>query len=232
VGRTIIGPAHRCDTKDEPMRTALWDRSVRRYVLPRLPGDWDVHGGILYCKPADWLLCAVVLHQSHWSSDFRHDMLATLLAVPSPVLTVSFFVHPLGHGLGRGHYTAVTSIAEAEPAMDDLYDLIQLQAIPYLDRVGTLQAYTAEAEAATTPENVNHHQELCYLRLIQGDIDGALQSAELAVATGHAAGYDWTVEIADRVAALANVIRDDPQRAVDLLRDNAAQMRARLKIVP
>jgi hypothetical protein len=142
--------------------------------------------------------------------------------------------HVLGHGTPRGIWESPTTVADAQPVMLDVLDLIRTQALPYLDRLGDLEALTAEVErlARDHPMNSNHHEQLFICRLLQDDIHGALHTAEQAVTTARADGRQAALDVAQRVTQTASIAADNAAAAVEILRARAVETRRRLGLPP
>lgn len=215
------------------VRSAMWRQAINRFVLPHLPDTWRLNGILLYREPSDWILCSLILSNSRWSSDFRLDTTVKLLAVPTETLG-GRYVQPLGHGTGRSLWATPTTVAELAPAMGDILDHINTEAVPLFDRLGSIDGYTADTEqrAAEIPQDVISQEELTYLRLLRGDLAGALSAAEAADRAGHSDGRDWAVERALRVRRIAEIARDDLDAALAVLRDNVTYTRTKIKLPP
>ncbi len=74
--------------------------------------------------------------------------------------------------------------------MSDLAELILQEAIPFFDRAGTADSYAEHAERRATqyPDNVNDWEEVFCLRLVRGDVEGALEVADVTRRAGRADG--------------------------------------------
>lgn len=212
------------------MKTDLWVRSVKRYVLPELPGSWNVRGPLLYREPVDWLLCCISLDNSRFSSNFSVARTVQLLAVPSRYLG-----GPESRVLGQGAaqrslWEAPETVADAESVMGEVLDHIRREAMPVFDSIGTLPGYQTPAEerAQRQPNNVHYQEEVFCLRLIQGDTTGALRAAKDLQRSNET--RSWADAIRARVAHTAEVAAQNPEQALDMLRDNIATSKANLRL--
>lgn len=211
---------------------------MKRYVIPQLPGDWDVasrSGGFLYRRPTSWLAHCVVLCNSVYSTAFHAEYLVLLLAKPSDVVTGRWQrfrqlgeIHPFWPD------PAPTSVPEAEDPMLEILDLIRDQALPYFDRSGTLATFAplVEADAAQGPENVHYQEELFCLQVIQGNLEAALRTADVAESAARDDGRDWAVAVGQRVRQNAEAIRRAPSSGIRIMRAQAEQTRSNLGIAP
>lgn len=188
---------------------------------------------MLYREPADWILCYLHMGTSRWSSNYTVMAIVQLLAVPKEFMT-GLSMRPLGQGTSRGMWKAAANVVEAEPAMRDILELIQTEALPEFDRVGTVPGYTALAEelARRDPQDVHYNEAVFCLRLIRDDIEGALRAAEAVSRAARADGADWALELDARVTRTADAVRRDPGEALQLLRANVAFTRSHLGLPP
>lgn len=217
------------------MRSVVWRRAVTRFVMPELPGSWNVARSFLYREPVDWLLCWVGMSNSRWSSNYSVHASVQVMAVPKEYLGSSLIFLLLGHGSPqRSWWEAATNLAEAEPAMGQIRALIQAEALPIFDQLGTVSGYatTVAERAQENPLNYLHNEELFYLRLIQGDVSGALRAAEAAEHGARADGIEFALKVCARVARTAEAARRDPAEALGILHGNADYTRAQLGLPP
>jgi hypothetical protein len=202
-------------------------------VLPALPGRWGLKGAILYQEPLDWVLRYVVMQT--WPS-LRTFYMATgtqLLAVPVGHLTVHVSLDTPGLQL-RKHRELPEDLDQAQPVMQELAQAMIAEAVPFFAEAGTLhgQLLAAEADAMSNALNCHHHERLCYIRLLLGDVAGALTAAEAAEQTGQKDGRGWALELAQRARHMADLARDNPEAAIDALRQNAEWTRTKLRLPP
>jgi hypothetical protein len=125
-------------------------------------------------------------------------------------------------------------VEDAQEVMEDVLDLIKKEALPFFEQVETVTGFTlgAEERVQRQPDDPNYQEALFYLRLIQGDVEGALRTAEAAQLAAHTDGRPWALEIGVRVRNIAEIARRDPQRAVHLVCNQADQTRAHLGLPP
>lgn len=215
------------------MKAVVWRRGVTKYVIPHLPGDWKVAKAILYREPADWLLCYVSMETSRWSSAYRVAAIVQLLAVRKEYQT-GLMMQDLRDATGRGLWQSAANLTEVEPAMREILDLIQTEALPIFDRVGNIAGYArlAEERARQQPMDVHFQHNVFCLRLLQGDVEGALSTAEAVHRAAHADGADWALGIDTNVAGIAQAAQRNPDEAIEMLRSNAAYTRTHLGLPP
>jgi hypothetical protein len=139
-----------------------------------------------------------VLSNSNFSTAFKAEYLVILLTKPTDWVSGRFQAfHSLPGIFPYWSAPAPKSVAEAELPMRQILELIRDQALPYFDQVGTLPGFTAlvETEAASHPEDVNIQEELFCLQLINGNLDAALRTAEIADHAAHDDGRDWALAV-------------------------------------
>lgn len=214
------------------MKSAIWRRSLKKYVMPNLPGGWDVARSILYREPVGWVVCYLTLSNSHWSSDYSVYAIVQLLAVPRKYQS-SPSMDRLGHGAGQW-WKAANTLTEAEPVMREILELIQAEALPVFDRLGSVSGYAAFVEdlARNRPPNHLFYEEVCYAHLIQGDIAGAALAAEAAHNAAHADGRQFSLEVSDRVSRTMDAAQRSLTEAIEMLRANADYARTHLGLPP
>ncbi|GAA2511058.1 hypothetical protein Ahu01nite_099710 [Winogradskya humida] len=211
---------------------------MKRYVIPQLPGEWDVarrSGGFLYQRPTTWLVRCVLLSNSSYSTAFKAEYVVILLARPTDWISGRFQAfQALPDIFPYWSDPAPTTVAEAEGPMLQILDLIRDQALPYFDRVGTLAGLTAlvEMEAAAHPEDVNIQEELFCLQVVNGDLESALRTAEIADHAAGDDGRDWAIAVGQRVQRNAEAIRRDHSSGISIKRAQADQSRSDLGLVP
>ncbi|WP_250034648.1 hypothetical protein [Paractinoplanes maris] len=220
------------------MKSRVWGGGMRRYVIPRLPGEWDVasrSGRFLYRRPANWLACCVTLGGSNFSTAFDAKYLVVLLAKPDDGVTGRWqYFKSLGDIHPYWPAPAPTSVEEAEGPMLEILDLIRDQALPYFDRFGTLATFAplVEADAAQRPENFHFQEELFCLQVIRGDLEAAVRTADVAESAARDDGSDWALAVGRRVRQNAEAIRRDPASGIRLMRAQVEHTRSHLGITP
>jgi hypothetical protein len=188
-----------------------------------------VNGGILHRTPVEWLLCGVVMSNVATSKKFRTSAVVQFVGVPMDYISGPH-VKRLGHGVGATIWDAPATVDDAQVTMSELAALIRDEAIPYLDQLGTLPAFAADAQlrAEREPTNLHYQEALFAVRLITGDTPGALQVAASIKPVLAEADAPWEISLGARVAEAAEAARHDPARAVDLLRSHAVHTLAAL----
>jgi len=73
-------------------------------------------------------------------------------------------------------------------------------------------------------------EELCYARLLTGDIDGAVSAGRDAVAASQDLDEAWAQDLAARVRVVVEQARHDPALAVETLHRQAAVTRRSLRL--
>jgi hypothetical protein len=207
------------------MKAVQWRQGMIEHVVPHLPGQWRARKTLIYRRPVEWLLCGLLVRLYSSSPTFLVSGIVQLLSTPLPYLHGPHLID-----LGRGTPDAVHDASDPEEAFRTTLKVVRADALPAFERLGTLEGYAAAAEAMVdgAPQDPNYHEERFHLRLIQGDIAGALLAAEETERAARAAELPWADEIASRVADLADIVRQDPDQAVDVLRGHARTVRTAL----
>ena len=218
---------------DAGVRSAEWARAARRYLLPDLPGSWGIQGALIYRLPMEWLLCSVVMQTRPGLRTFGLRADVQLLAVPRSYLTADLSASQAWDG-PRGQWELPAELDDSTQVMRTVRDSILEETPEYFDRFGDLDGYASGVRGllGLNPLNCNYHEEHCYVRLLQGDAPSALAAAGDAIRTAEADGRDWALTLRDRVATVSAAAREDPARAVDLLREQAAWTRSELHLPP
>ncbi|GAB1641404.1 hypothetical protein [Krasilnikovia sp. MM14-A1259] len=156
------------------------------------------------------------------SKKFRISALVQFLATPNEYVSGPH-LQRLGHGVGAAIWEVPTTEAETEETMNDVAGLTRDKAIPYFDQVGTLSTFAADAQAraAEEPSNMHYQEALFAVRLITGDVPGALLTAAEVRSALTTTDEPWKIVLKARVAEVADAARQDPDRAVDVLRTYA-----------
>lgn len=83
-------------------------------------------------RPVEWILPAIAFVSVRTSSVFKTTATVQLLAKSTEYLTGPHFDES-GYGTPRvGRWESPTNLADAEPVMREVLDLIQAEALPYL----------------------------------------------------------------------------------------------------
>lgn len=208
------------------MEPALWQRSVRRHLIPKLPGQWKTARTLLYQRYSEWLLFYFILKNSRYGGDFGVTFGVELLAVPKE----NFGGHTLrnvGHASDRRSYwPSPLNVDEAAECMDEILYFAHSEALPYFDRYTSVEDFRAEYRKKIEQAPVDPHlyEGLLYADLIIGDVSAALHASEAICAIARsslAVGSPWFDTIADRAQSTAQIAKTDLHAAVDVLRSNA-----------
>jgi hypothetical protein len=213
------------------MKSALWRKCVVQYVIPNLPGTWAVRRFTLYQEPVDWLLRALLMDGSRFSTDYGIAVTVQLLAVPFEYNTthIPWYLSQYGSQTGgRRRWHAPATVAESEADMREILDLIISDALPFFAEAGTIPGYLAALQERNTGVNCHLLEEICYLQLIQNDIEGALRTAETTSQIAPDPDRPWIKEVIDRIRHTTDTARRSPAEALDILRSNVAYTRSKL----
>jgi hypothetical protein len=214
------------------MNVKAWRQAASRYLLPDLPGRWQVGGWAVHRDSGGWFSQAVLASIS-WST-LRVNAIVQFLAVPRYA-----WMADVSSELGTG-WTVPATIEDAEPIMRELAQLIPAQAVRFFDEHATLEARLSylRQRVAMLEEHTNgsgfldHNvdEELAYVHLLRGDLDGVAQAAQWAEQAAAHDSSPWAVEANNRVQRVATAARRDPDEATRMLREQAAWTRKALKI--
>ncbi|MGI5175425.1 hypothetical protein ACQEVZ_03725 [Dactylosporangium sp. CA-152071] len=211
----------------------MWRRCAVRYLVPELPGAWGAAGALLHQGPDDWILRCVVMSTTRSADQFKLGAHVQLLAVPTRYL-VGPLHQPLRRLGPRVFWDTPATVTEAGPGMAEIAEAIRAQAVPYLDTYGTTEALQRHFDELVDDRPFDiHFQEAAFcLRLINGDVDGALAAAAGAVSAAAQETRDWAQELAGRVSAVADQLRTDHAAALRMLRTHAGTTRQHLRLPP
>ena len=123
-------------------------------------------------------------------------------------------------------------VVTTEHTMRELTALLLDRAVPFIDRHTDLAARVEAVEEAIARNPVDPHprEELCYARLLTGDIDGAVSAGRDAVAASQDVNEAWAQDLAARVRVVVEQTRHDPELAVETLHRQAAMTRQALRV--
>jgi hypothetical protein len=145
------------------MNRAAWLKRLRTAVmqrlLPKLPGTWRIRDDVVYREPVHWLLCCLVFRKSRWSTDFSVFRHVQLLAVPRLAVASLDFLE-IGRGNGRQLWQLPTSDADEEALVAELYEYLQVEALPVFERANDMHTYVDDAQriAQKYPANALAHE--------------------------------------------------------------------------
>jgi hypothetical protein len=138
----------------------------------------------------------------------------------------------IGRGNGRELWQLPTSDAEEEALVAELYEYLQVEALPVFERASDMHTYAEDARriAEKYPANALAHEAAFYAALISGDLPAALHAAIDAEDSARADGRANVIEIADRVARIADLARQNPAQAIEILHLQADETRRHIGI--
>jgi hypothetical protein len=209
----------------------VWRQATSRFLLPDLPGAWQSAGWAVHRDSGGWFTQSVLASIS-WST-LRVAAIVQFLAVPT-----DYWVADVSLELGP-RWTVPATVEDAEPMMRELAQLIPAKAVPFFDERATLEgrlSYLRQRVAALEERtgrgylDSNVDEELAYVHLLRGDLDGVAQAAtwsEQAVAEDVPG---WAVEANNRVQRVAASALRDPDEAIGILREQMAWTRKALRI--
>lgn len=212
------------------MRSAVWAGAVKRYLLPELPGDWEVRGPFLYRVPVDWILSGISMFNSQWGGVFWHELVAQPLFIPGQGTA------PLGYRVGQAQPPSgeaednFTTVAEGEAVMRRLLERLDAGALAILDRCSTLEGRLAEYQTALEggPHNINYWEGVAGLAVVLDDPELVRTAHQGAQESFEVDTRDWVRPIYERTVAVTTLYDRDREAAVAELRRRADQERARV----
>ena len=221
--------------EDRTLNTRRWAGAVRRFLVPRLPGRWTVARGALVRGDVGWTVQQVVLLPSRHAPAVRLDAVVQFLATPSSDSYTCAL--PLD-----GAWDEPASVDDYEPVMAQVAHAVVTQAVPFLDRYGTLDGYLSHLREQALPDpalgvdwlDMNVAEELTYLHLVRGDLAAAADAAREAERSAeedrrYPIPSPWVAEGLDRVRQVMTA-GQDPDQARSILARNAAATAAALAL--
>jgi hypothetical protein len=206
------------------MKAQMWRKYMQEHVVAHLPGGWTATRGIVYHKPVEWVLSCISLANFHNANGavFEISAVAQLLTTPKRFLHGPH-LYRLGRGTPRGLWETDAVMAQPEPAMREMLDLIRDEALPRFEQLGTLDGYAEAALqlSAANPLDSNMHEELLTIRLLQGDLAAAVAINETIQRAPALDGRDWIVQLAARTDGLVSTAQRDMDEARNALRRTA-----------
>jgi hypothetical protein len=204
-----------------------WDAAVREYLLPALPGQWQAAPGTVIRGEVGWTAQLIVPEPSeHPTPAFQVEALVQLLASADP------YTHTCGRLLGKA-FIEPDSVAGYEPVMAEIGSLVVAEAVPFLERYGSVDGYLTHlleqvadgtARGLSSPD-MNVAEQLVYTQVIRGDWSAATAAAEQAELSGaenraRRRPIAWVEQGLHRVE---RVMAAGPDGALALLRANAVE---------
>ena len=219
------------------LRANQWQRTVEHHLIPELPGKWRAVTWVVHLEPVDWFVKAVIFSISH--GRIKVAALVQFLAVPFPHWVANRSI-PLG-GYGRT-WNEPKTFSDAHAILGDVAPLIRDEAIPFLEQNAGFDshlAYLAERVRSLDEhiggggwQDVNVDEELTYVHMLRGDMTAAERTARWAERAGPNDGRAGALEASERVRHTIAAATQSPARGIAILRENAAQTRAALKLPP
>lgn len=211
------------------MKSAVWRGAVKRYLLPDLPGEWDIQGVLVHRVPVDWILSGISMFSSQWGGTFWHELVAQPLFLPGKAL------EPLGYRVGHAQPPSgeaednFATVADGEDAMRRLRERLDAGALDLLDRCSTLEGRLAEYETRLeSGDNINYWEGIAGLAVLLDDPERVRAAHDGAQRALEEDGRDWVLPIHERIVQLATLYGQSREAAVAELRRRRDEERARI----
>jgi hypothetical protein len=214
------------------LNAKVWRQAVSRFLLPDLPGGWQSAGWAVHRDSGGWLSQSLLASIS-WST-LKVGAIVQFLAVPK-----DYWVANVSLELGP-RWEVPATVDDAEPVMREMAQLIPAKAVPFFDEQATLTARLSylrrrvdmlhEHTGGNGFLDVNVDEELVYVQLLRGDLDGVAEAARWAEQAAAHDGRPWAIDASSRAQKVAAAARRDPDEAIDILREQATWTRKALKI--
>jgi hypothetical protein len=214
------------------LNVKVWRQAASRFLVPDLSGGWQSAGWAVHRDSGGWFTQSLLASIS-WSV-LKVNAIVQFLAVPKDhwVANVSLELGP--------RWTVPTTVEDAEPMMREISQLIPAKAIPFFDEQATLTGRLSylrqqvdmlhEYTGGSGFLDVNVDEELVYVHLLRGDLDGVAEAAQWAQQAAAYDGRPWAIDANNRAQKVAALARRDPDEAVRILREQMAWTRTALKI--
>lgn len=140
---------------------------------------------MLYQERNDWFLCYIAMSSWPGSRSFYLQTGIQLLPEPAEYLIANFALDRRATQLGNIRELP-EDLDTAQSVMDEVVEAVKVEAVPFFNQFANLETYAIAAEVqALTMNGLNchFHERLCYVRLLAGDLPGALVAATAAVKT-------------------------------------------------
>jgi hypothetical protein len=195
-----------------------WRQAATRHLLPDLPGNWQVSGWAVHRDSAGWFSQAVLASISR--STLSVAAIVQFLARPKDAWIANVSLE-----LGRW-LTVPATVEDTEPVMHELAQLIPANAVPFFDEHATPEgrlsylrrqvAMSAERTGGSGYSDVNVDEELTYVHLLRGDLDGVVEAARWTEQAAAHDGRGSAVDANNRVQRVAAAARRDPDEALKI----------------
>jgi hypothetical protein len=201
----------------------IWPQALTRYALPQLPGDWLVLDDEIVALPVGPVAQVVRRYNSG------------MQVAVHPLSVASMGWEANGLRLG-GLWPSFATVEQGEPEMQRLVEVIRQEAMPYLNRYGSLEGYLQlcreQNERSPNPIGdpyVLRRQAMTEIMLQRyDDAAASLQALQRVVIQRGNAARDWLLNMAIEAEALSHKLADDPSIArEELLRVLATQKQKR-----
>jgi hypothetical protein len=201
---------------------ALFNKHLRQ----ELPA-YDVHRGIIYRPPLEYLLCGFDFESSAYDKDHVHPTVLVLpLFVPKPYIHYTF---------GKRLCAVTISPAHEAEVMEEVRRRLVREGLPFIERLHTLPLFARNGARMAQGDAGNIREDIAYATILAGDVErGRRMAADLARSIRRNArdlrDYPWLGEVADRAEAVAAACERSPAHAVELLDRWTAETKAALKL--
>lgn len=179
--------------------------ALGKKLLPYLP-NYRVKGALIFAEPIDHILRGISFDSSsHSATSFYIHVFFQPLCVP-----VQFMHWTLGERL-RDMNNIDGWYSDRPNLVSDIGEALVAKALPFLDRVETLEGAAEAAEEMGTGNS--HVQEAAaYCRALAGDTQTALSALE-NIPDGLNLSVAWQAEQASRIEQFRTLLRNDPAAA-------------------
>ncbi|GAB7039794.1 MULTISPECIES: hypothetical protein [Catenuloplanes] len=205
------------------MDSRMWRACAEQYLIPHLPGEWKVTGDLLHTQSSEWIVCGLHPNRYPAASWFKVERLVQLLARPH-----KYRVGPFYETLPERNATGTLPLPEnaegARAVMSDILTAIHQDALPYFAHAGTLTGYKEliQDRSNSGPYDCNHYEALCYIHVIQGDVDAARKAASTILLGPEQYEKKYFAALTNRVRRIDKLAASDITAAQDLLRNWSA----------
>lgn len=189
--------------------------ALARKLLPVMPG-YSVNGALIIAQPIGHVLRGICFDGSDFSrTNFVPFVFFMPLAVPASHIVLS-------NGFRLTNARGLDSWSADDPQIiENLSQAIVEKALSFLDQVSSLSnvARTLESRALV---NAHALEAIACCRALNGESEAAVAALDQIEQTLDLR-YAWRVELRDRAATLARLLRTDPAAARQKLLENEAQ---------
>ena len=184
--------------------------AIEKVLLADLP-HFVIKGALLFRRPIKEILCGIAFDRSGDKASFYVWYFATPACVPSKFLYFNYgrrlIVSP-----GRDRWEATMPDLNQE-----LVSAIKSQAIPFLERHGTLDEFIAFARLST--EDANAQVALAYSLARAGQHFEAVAVIDHLKSFAGATDRQWVRDLVEQALGLRTLLANEPARALQQLKE-------------